>query len=74
VVVGRTAAERQDPQAVPVFTERAVLSERLGDLFEWGWSNTWLATFARQHGELDEAEAILLDVMARREDPRRGPT
>jgi predicted ATPase len=66
--LGRAASGRGDARAESVFADCAAVNERIGDLFGWGWSMSWLGSFARTRGEFDEAEAIGWQVMARCSD------
>jgi hypothetical protein len=63
---GRCAAMRGDvATAEHAFNEAMPISERLGDLFGWGWSCLWIAGIAFRRGETEEADAMVRDVIAR---------
>jgi predicted ATPase/class 3 adenylate cyclase len=64
--LGRAAAMRDDDAtAERAFNEALPLQERLGDLFGWGWSLLWIAGFTSRRGQIDDAEEIVRDVIAR---------
>ena len=67
--LGRAAVSRNDLDAAErAFSEAIGLQEELGDRFGWGWSMLFLGIVARLVGDLDAAEAISRDVLARCED------
>jgi predicted ATPase len=66
--LGRSAGIRDRPDiADRALLESVAVHERVGDLFGWGWSKTWLALLSRQRGDIAASDAAMSEILARAE-------